>query len=143
MDIEKLVRDRTRVILAIGITFAIWQGGHILTQVVDAESSVFFYASIATIVGSITYTLAALALFMFYRRVKKVGAALTLADDWARLTRGLAIQYGFFFLFAAVAVFYAASMFWTLPVTPVLQSLILVGVTVTLLSFVSMQGGGV
>lgn len=139
-DIEKLVRHQTRIVFAMAVTFALWQGSDIVMQSVATDSFVFVYAGLAKVVGAIAYVISALFLFLFYRRVKRANAAIILRDDWNRLTRGLAIQYGFFFLIGAIALFYAISMFWTLPVLIILQSLLIVGVTGTLMAFVMLQG---
>lgn len=141
-EIEKLGRDQTRIITAMAATFALWQGGDIIAQVAAADSPVFIFASAAKVLGAAAYVVSALFLFLFYRRVKKANAAATLRDDWNRLTAGLALQYGFFLLIAAISLLYAVSLFWTLPTLPVLQTLILVGVTGTLLAFAVLQRKG-
>lgn len=139
-DIEKLVQDRTRIVIAMAGAFLLWQGGDIVSQIVATDSSLFLYASATKVLGAVVYALSALFLFMFYRRVQKAKAAMTLKDDWNRLTTGLALQYGFVFMIGATALMYAVSMFWALPNTAVLQGLLLVGVTGTLMAFVVLQG---
>ncbi|GHA86984.1 hypothetical protein GCM10009069_07790 [Algimonas arctica] len=139
-DIEKLVQDRTRIVFIMASTFALWQGSDIVTQVAAMDSVLFLYASLAKIFGAIAYALSALLLLLFYKRVNRAKAAMTLKDDWNRLSKGLAVQYGFFFMIAATVIMYAVAMFWDLPVMAVLQGLILVGVTATLLAFGILQG---
>lgn len=142
--VEKLVQDRTRIILAMGIAFTLWQASHILTQLTDNDSAVYLYASLTTIVGAVAYAITALFLFLYYRRVRIPGVASTLQDDWNKLTTGLSLQYGFFFLIGATALLLAASKFWAMPTTAALQTLLMIGVTGTLFAFVWLQakGGG-
>ena len=141
-NVEKLARDRTRIVLAMGIAFTLWQASHILTQLTDEGSAVFLSASVATIVGAVGYTITALLLFLYYRRVRITGVASTLTDDWNKLTTGLSLQYGFFFLMGATALLLGASMFWALPTTAALQTLLMIGVTGTLFAFTWLQTKG-
>jgi len=140
--IEKLTRDRSRTIVLMALTFALWQGGDIATKLLQAETDWFLYASFATVIGAVTYAGAALGLFIFQRRVKQANAGSTLNDDWARHIRGQSVQYGFVFLLVAIILMYSASLFWDLAANVVLQSLLLIGVVGTMLAYVWLERKG-
>ncbi|WP_427964299.1 hypothetical protein [Altererythrobacter sp.] len=142
-ETESLVRDQSRLIYAMAITFALWQAGDILMQMSEVGGSFFHYAGLVKIGGAIAYAISALCFFLLYCRVKKAGAAAILRDDWSRFARGLALQYGFFFLIGTTSLMYAVSMFWPLPILPILQVILTIGVSGTLLAFVILynQGG--
>ena len=141
-DIEKLAQNRTRVVISMTIAFVLWQGGDIVAQLSGPNGLLFLISSGTKLIGSVAYAISAFFLFLFYRRVKKANAAATLKDDWNRLTAGLAVQYGFFFLIGAASIMYAASIFWVLSAQVVLQSLILIGVTSSLAAFTLLQHVG-
>ena len=141
-EVEKLASYRTRIVSAFAIAFAVWQGGDIVSQMATADSPLFFYAALTKIIGAVGFAASAGFFFLFYKRVQKAGAAIALKDEWNRFTSGLALQYGFFFLIGAIALMYGASTFWTLPTMPVLQGLLTIGVTGTLMAFVVLQNEG-
>ncbi|MGB7407287.1 MAG: TMEM128 family protein [Pontixanthobacter sp.] len=140
VEIEKLAQRRNSLVLAMAVTFGIWQGSDILAKMLAADSMMSSIWTSATAIGGLAFAVSALLLAMFQRRVKKAGATQTLRDDWNRATSGLAFQYGFFFLIGATALCYAASMFWSLPTAQILQALLLVGVCGTCFAFVTLQG---
>ncbi|MBL1431214.1 MAG: hypothetical protein COA60_006880 [Robiginitomaculum sp.] len=141
-DIEKLIRNRSRVTLAMGTTFALWQGGQIITKLVPTTSEAYGLASVIVTLGAIGYALAAIAFWIYFRKVQKANAGCLINDDWARHIRGLAIQYGFFYLLGAIALMYAYVQFWTLPSDIVLQFCILVAVSSTIFSYVWLEKKG-
>lgn len=141
-SIEKLTRDRSRIILLMALTFTLWQGAHIATRLLPEGTSGFVYASITVAVGAVAYVATAIGLWVFQRRVRKANAGCTLNDDWAKHIRAMSMQYGFIFLIGAIALMYAASQFLDLPVIAVLQGLLLIGVVSTLLAYVWLERKG-
>jgi len=141
-DIEKLIRNRSRVTLAMGTTFALWQGGQIITKLVPATNGAYVPASIIATLGAVGYALAAIMFWVYYRKVQKADAGCLVNDEWAKHVRGLAIQYGFFYLIGAIALMYAYVQFWTLPSDVVLQFCILVAVVSTIFSYVWLERKG-
>ncbi|MBL4616646.1 MAG: hypothetical protein JKY46_03040 [Robiginitomaculum sp.] len=142
LDIEKLIRNRGRVILLVAVTFTLWQGGQITTKLVPATNAAYAPASIIATLGAIGYALAAIMFWVYYRKVQKANATCLINDDWAKHVRGLAIQYGFFYLIGAIALMYAYVQFWTLSSDVVLQFCIMVAVVSTIFSYVWLERKG-
>ncbi|MCF6292160.1 MAG: hypothetical protein L3J04_02070 [Robiginitomaculum sp.] len=141
-NIEKLIRSRGRVILIVGVTFALWQGGQIITKLVPITNAAYGPASIISLLGAIGYALAAIMFWVYYRKVQKANAGCLIDDDWAKHVRGLAIQYGFFYLIGAISLMYAYVQFWTLQSDVVLQFCIMVAVVSTIFSYVWLEKKG-
>jgi len=141
-DIEKLIRERGRIIVLMGSTFAIWQGGQIATQLLPKTHGAYGIAAILGGLGAVGYALAALGLWVYYRRVKKARAGCTLQDDWAKHIRGLSIQYGFFYVLGTISLLLAYVQFWTLPSDVILRALLLVAVVSAIFSYVWLERKG-
>jgi len=141
-NIEKLVRDRSRIAGLLAITFAVWQCGQIAASIIPETKSANFIAEGIGALGSIAYAVSALYLFIYHRRVKKANLGCTLNDDWARHVRRTAIQYGFFYMIGATSLLFGASVIWQFPAQPALQALMVVGVVSTIFAYVWLERKG-
>ncbi len=142
IEIDKLIRSRNRITLLTAITFAIWQGGQIMTRLMNPEMAGYGFTVIANTAGALAFVAAALMTYMLQRRVKKERIAETLNDEWTEHVRAKAFQFGFSALMVSTILLYIASIYVQLPAQSALQSLIVVGVVSTIFAFVWVEHKG-
>jgi len=140
--IDKLVRDRSRIVLLMALTFAVWQGGQIVAKLIPEIMGAHNIADCVGALGAVAYAISAVFLYIYHRRVKKAKLGCTLNDEWARHVKTTAFQYGFFYMIGATSLLYGASVIWQFPAQPALQTIVVVGVVGTIFAYVWLERKG-
>lgn len=139
-DIDKLVRNRSRILVLVGVVFTLWQGGDVAVKLLPAQSALLSIANTSVAAGSIMWVIAMLALVLFQFQVRRANAVAVLEDDWSRHIRNKAKQAGFAWTIISIVIAFIIGKFIDLPSDPVLQGLILIGVVSTIFSYVWYEG---
>ncbi|WP_339745989.1 hypothetical protein [uncultured Maricaulis sp.] len=138
--IEKLERQRNRVLVSAAISFLIWQGATLGVDMIDGESGLtpaaVFPLQLALIIGAVAWAGSMLFLLNFHHKVKKAGAGLVMRDELFLRNRALAIMYGFVGMLAAAALLLAVATFIDFEATIAIRFILITGVFTPMVSLV-------
>lgn len=133
-NIARLLRMRDRVILASAIGFLVWQGGWLATDLVAAGRPMMI-AVIVSAAGGLAWAAATLALFVYYRQVRRAQAETELNDELARYRQDRAFLIGYWILVTALAGLLGLEGFVEIDPGVLLRTLIILAVVAPLTAF--------
>ena len=140
-DISKLVRDQNRVMTAMGLIFAIWQGSTLAREITLSAAPEFgdtaiLYADRVEAVGAVLWVLATIALLLVMRRVKRARAQDVMRDELFRHNQSMAMKVGFKAMIALIVVLVGFEAFFELTSGIAIRAMMLVAVLAPLTTFV-------
>jgi hypothetical protein len=139
--IARLLRLRDRVIWVSAIGFLVWQGGWLATDLVTAGLPMMI-ARFASAAGGVLWAAATLALFLYYRQVKKARAGAELNDELARYRQDRAFLAGYWILLAALAGLLGLEGFVAIDPGVLLRTLVILAVVAPLTVFLWLDRDG-
>ena len=137
-NIEKLGRQRNRVLVSAAISFLVWQGATLGLDIMDAfpgrVTTALFPLQLALIAGAVAWAGSMLFLLNFHRKVKRAGAQSVLRDELFLRNRALATMYGFAGMITGAALLLAAATFIEFSAAIALRAVLITGVITPLIS---------
>lgn len=136
--IEKLQRNRNRLLVIAALSFLLWQGATLGIDIFGAvqwtESTGMLVLQVGLIVGAVAWVGATLMFLLYQRAVKRAGACTVLQDELFLRHRTVAILYGFTGMIAIAALLLAVSTFIEFSAAIAVRAVLITGVFIPLVA---------
>lgn len=142
-EIEKLQRNRNRLLIVAAISFLLWQGATLGIDIAGAAQWTHpistLVMQISLIIGAVAWAGAMLMLVGYQRAVRQAGACTVLRDELFLRHRTVAILYGFTGMVAVAALLLAVSTFVEFSAEIAIRAVLISGVSIPLVMLVRLE----
>lgn len=144
--INKLIRQRDMTLSLAALSFVIWQGGQLADDLVvergwgGDEPNLIIVLSV--LIGAIGWAFASIMFLVYAGRVSREKVQSVLQDELFDHHKRTAVRIGYIALIASIAALLAADLFVAFSAEIAIRSLLIVGISVPLVTFVLLSMGG-
>ena len=139
-DVDKLVRDRVRMLMFAAFSFGLWQFASVLENILQTSQEGMAHLFIGLkMIGGLCWIIASYFIFAFSRKVKRANAIDPLNDELTEKNRAKAFSVGFTCLFILVWLLYLATDLWSFNIALALQVVGTLGVIIPISYFAALE----
>lgn len=139
-QVEKLIRQRDRVLTLAATSFLLWQGAQLFQDIVDGRSWSIgpfdLVLQLTLLVGAVGWAVSSLMFLVYASRVQRTRTQSVIQDELFCHNQRTALRMGWLALIVAISALLAADLFIEFSASIAIRSLLIVGVFTPLITFV-------
>jgi hypothetical protein len=145
-EVARLIRQRNRTLSLAAASFVIWQGGQLADEIIRAHGwggePQDLAVVLSILLGAVGWAIASVLFLVYASRVGRTKTQAIIQDELFCHHQRIAFRTGYLALIASISVFLALDLLVEFSATTAIRSLLIIGVSVPLITFVLINRDG-